>query len=560
MAPPVVYTQRMKNSSTIWLVGLMGAGKSSVGKLLAQRLGCEFIDTDERITTTEGASIAEIFDRKGEAYFRKREREVIQKSVGKDAVIALGGGAAAQPGMQALLARTGTAVYLRARAETLATRLANATDRPLLNDCVGAERTQRLKALLAKRAAHYEAAEIVIDTDGLSAPEVVERLLTKRKKDLKMKQSKVAKSKACEVCVDLGERSYPIFLGESTLKSVGSVIAERTKAKRAVLITVPTVNSRYAPTVIRSLKAAGLAAVRIEVPDGDATKNLRQVAKLYDRLLELGADRHTAIVSLGGGMVGDLAGFVASSYLRGLPFVQIPTTVLSMVDASIGGKVGVNLKQGKNLVGAFYQPRLVWVDTETLRSLPARERAAGFAEIIKAAAIWDADFFSQLEADIERLLTLDANALLPVLERACAIKAEVVSRDERESGLRMLLNFGHTLAHAIETLKHYRGILHGEAVAIGMIFAAHRSEELGLATPGVAKRLQELIERAGLPTKIPNFPHKAYLDALSVDKKKQDATIRFVVLREIGRAETVPLAVREIYPAKSQAKLTKREA
>lgn len=537
----------------------MGAGKSSVGKLLAQRLGRKWIDTDERIVALEGASIAEIFDCKGEAYFRQREREVIRKCVGENAVVALGGGAVAQPGMQSLLARSGTVVYLRARPETLAARLAKATDRPLLNHYTGAEqRLEQLKTLLAKRAAHYEAAEIVIDTDGLSTLGVVERLLKAQKKDLKMKPEQALRNKIREVYVDLGERSYPVCLGESTLKSVGEAIVERTKVKRAVLITVPTVNSRYAPTVMRSLRSAGVTASRIEVPDGDATKNLRQVAKLYDRLLDLGADRHTVIVSLGGGMVGDLAGFVASSYLRGLPFVQIPTTVLSMVDASIGGKVGVNLKQGKNLVGAFYQPSLVWIDTETLRSLPARERAAGVAEIIKAAAIWDKDFFARLEVDVERLLALDTDVLLPVLERACSIKAEVVRRDERESGLRMLLNFGHTLAHAIETLKRYRGILHGEAVAIGMVFAARRSEDLGFATPGVTARLQALIERAGLPTKIPNFPHKAYLDALSVDKKKQDATIRFVALREIGRAETVPLAVREIYPAKSKTELAKK--
>lgn len=548
----------MKNSPTIWLVGLMGAGKSSVGKLLAQRLGLEFIDTDERIVAQEGASIAEIFDRHGEVYFRDRERQVIRKCVDRPAVVALGGGAIAQPGMSGQLARAGTVVYLRARVATLAERVADATDRPLLNGLSRAERAQRLDALLGKRAPYYETAQLVLDTDGLSAREVVDRLLVRLRQGGRKQAVQKERREMREVRVELGERSYAICLGDGTLESVGAEIVQRTQATRAVVVTVPTVSARYAPTVIRSLKAAGVRAARIEVPDGDATKNLRQVAKLYDQLLELEADRRTVIVSLGGGMVGDLAGFVAASYLRGVPFVQIPTTVLSMVDASIGGKVGVNLKQGKNLVGAFYQPSLVWIDTKTLRSLPARERAAGVAEIIKAAAIWDAGFFVELETKLERLLTLDGDTLLPVLERACAIKAEVVSRDERESGLRMLLNFGHTLAHAIETLKKYRGILHGEAVAIGMVFAARRSEELGLAPSGVTARLQALLERAGLPTKIPDFPHKAYLDALRVDKKKHDATLHFVALREIGRAETVPLGVREIYPASAKSARAKK--
>ncbi len=361
-----------------------------------------------------------------------------------------------------------------------------------------------------------------------------------------------------KVTVALGERSYPVCLGIDNLDQAGEFIARRTKATRAVVLTVSTVNRRYAPKLMRSLKAAGIRASRIEVPDGDATKNLRQVAKLYDAFLELGLDRSSVVISLGGGMVGDLAGFVAASYLRGMPFVQIPTTILSMVDASIGGKTGVNLKQGKNLVGAFHQPKLVWLDVGTLRSLPNRERAAGVAEIIKVAAIWDEDFFALLESDVEALMALDPEVLLPVLERACSIKAEVVSRDEREAGLRMLLNFGHTLAHAIEKLRNYRGILHGEAVAIGMVFAAERSETLGFAPSGTAERLRTLLERVGLPTEIPGFERKAYLEALRVDKKKRDSHIQFVVLRGIGRAETVPLSMTEIYPAQQRRAATGR--
>jgi 3-dehydroquinate synthase len=285
------------------------------------------------------------------------------------------------------------------------------------------------------------------------------------------------------------------------------------------------------------------------VPDGETAKNPRQLSRLWDELIDFGADRSTPVVALGGGVVGDLAGFAAASYLRGVPFIQIPTTVLAMVDASIGGKVAVNLPQGKNLAGAFYQPRLVWIDTATLRSLPVRQRSAGFAEVIKAAAIWDSKFFERLERDAEGLMELDPKLLIPTLERACAIKAEVVSRDEREADLRQILNFGHTIAHAIERLGRYRGLLHGEAVAVGMIVAAQKSEQLGLSPAGTAERIRSLNLRFGLPSELPNHPRSAYLDALRVDKKMAKSKIRFVALRGIGKAETVPLTPREVLPA-----------
>jgi 3-dehydroquinate synthase len=299
---------------------------------------------------------------------------------------------------------------------------------------------------------------------------------------------------------------------------------------------------------MRSLKEAGIKARRFDVPDGERSKNLRQVSQLYDALLDAGADRSTVVAALGGGVVGDLAGFVAASLLRGLPFVQIPTTLLAMVDSSVGGKTGVNVSRGKNLVGAFHQPRLVWMDVTTLRTLPPRELAAGMAELIKHGAIRDAAFFQWLETELEGLMSLEPELLIPALERSCQIKAEVVRQDERESGLRMILNFGHTVGHAVEALKRYRGILHGEAVAIGMAFAAGRSETLGLSPGGTKDRLVALLHRAGLPTELPVFPRRAYLQALGVDKKKREAKIRFVALRGIGRAETVPLLPREIMP------------
>jgi len=351
------------------------------------------------------------------------------------------------------------------------------------------------------------------------------------------------------VTVELGDRSYPVEIGAGTLAGLGARVAATTGARRAVVVTVPPVGRRYAGRVLRSLRDAGLRAARIDVPDGEASKSLRQVERLYHELLRAGADRHSALVALGGGVVGDLTGFAAATYLRGIPFVQVPTTLLAMVDSSVGGKTGVDLREGKNLVGAFHQPRLVAIDVETLRSLPARERAAGLAEVVKKAVIWDAELFAALERDAEALLALEESALVPALTRAVEIKAEVVQRDERESGPRMLLNFGHTLAHAIEALAGYRGLLHGEAVAIGMVYAAERSESLGYAPLGTAARLEKLCRRLGLPTEPPGFTRSAYLAALRVDKKKQDSRIHYVVLEGVGSARTVPLLPAEVAAA-----------
>lgn len=351
------------------------------------------------------------------------------------------------------------------------------------------------------------------------------------------------------VPVSLGERSYAIELGHDWLETIGARIGSMLAVERVAVVSVAPVARRYAPLLVRGLLKSGARAGRIAVPDGDASKNLRELSRLYERFLDLELDRHAAVVALGGGVVGDLAGFAAASFLRGIPFVQVPTTVLSMVDASIGGKTGVNLARGKNLVGAFHQPRGVFIDTATLASLPRRERAAGAAELIKAAAIWDEDLFAWLEEHVEAFLALEPEIVLHGLERACAIKAEVVARDEREGDLRRLLNFGHTLGHAIEKHARYRGILHGEAVAIGMVFAAGRSEELGFAPPGTARRLAALLQRAGLPTTAPDRPRKAYLSAIGVDKKRQGSGIHFVVLKGIGRAGTVSLRPEEILPS-----------
>ena len=358
------------------------------------------------------------------------------------------------------------------------------------------------------------------------------------------------------VRVGLGPRSYDIVLGFGTLSALGAALRARLpQCRSAMLVAPPPVERHYGARAARSLRAAGLRVRRIAAPDGERNKSLASARRLYEQMLNAEAERSSAVVALGGGVVGDLAGFVAATLLRGLPLVQVPTTLLAMADASVGGKTGVNLPLGnnkaggKNLVGAFHQPRLVWMDAATLQTLPPRQLRAGWAEIVKHAAICDAALFARLERSAERLLAGDPQTLLPVLARNCRIKASVVAKDEREAGPRALLNFGHTLGHAVEALSGYR-VLHGEAVAMGMVHAAALSESLGLCPSGTRARLADLLGRFGLPTQLPAHPRAHYVRAIASDKKRSGAQIRCVVLREIGRAELLPLRPAQFYPAR----------
>ncbi|MFQ5698670.1 MAG: 3-dehydroquinate synthase [Myxococcota bacterium] len=350
------------------------------------------------------------------------------------------------------------------------------------------------------------------------------------------------------VQVLLGDRSYPIRIRPGSLGDLGEAIEKELQPSRVVVITTPRVERAHLGAVATGLARVHRQCSVLTVPEGDRAKTLGHASRLYDQLIDLGADRETVIASLGGGAVCDLAGFVASTFLRGLPLIQVPTTLLAQVDASVGGKTAVNHRRGKNLIGSFYQPRLVWIDPDVLATLPPRERRCGMAEVVKVGAIWDAEFFEWLEEHVGEVMALDRSALTHAISRACAIKAEVVGLDEREAGLRALLNFGHTLAHAIENVSGYRRVRHGEAVAIGMVFAARLSEARGLLETGIAQRIATLLSRVGLPIEAHDWPAErgAYLRAIGVDKKVQGDRLSFVVLRALGRAETLLLTPREI--------------
>jgi 3-dehydroquinate synthase len=338
------------------------------------------------------------------------------------------------------------------------------------------------------------------------------------------------------VMVNLGERSYPICIGAGTLDRIGPRLADLKVGKRVAVVTNPVVARFYRVPVEQSLKSAGFEPTVLEVPDGEEHKNLAWLTFLYDRLVDARLDRQSAIVALGGGVIGDLTGFTAATFQRGVPFCQVPTTLLAQVDSSVGGKTAVNHAGGKNLIGAFHQPRLVWIDVATLKTLPRREVQAGMAEVIKHAAILGPELFELLEDKIEAVMALDEALLIEVVRQNCAIKAAVVGEDERESGYRAVLNFGHTIAHAIEMLTEYRGFLHGEAVAIGMAFAARLSRARGICAATVADRIVALLKRAGLPTEIPKELVGRHLAlAVETDKKVSGGKVKFVCIEDIGR-------------------------
>jgi 3-dehydroquinate synthase len=338
-----------------------------------------------------------------------------------------------------------------------------------------------------------------------------------------------------EIDVALGERRYPIRIGARLLDDGSWRSALR--GRHALVVT----DDRVAPLYLARVQGAlgALAHDAIVLPAGESAKTLDNTARVLDALAKLGASRDAAVIALGGGVVGDLAGFAAATWMRGVDFVQLPTTLLAMVDSSVGGKTGINIAAGKNLVGAFHQPRAVFIDTATLATLPKREYAAGLAEVVKYGAIGDAKFFAWLEANADALNARDGDALAEAIAFSCRYKAGVVARDEREQGERALLNFGHTFGHALEAERGYGDLLHGEAVAIGMVLAAALSGELGRAPAADADRLARLLTRFGLPVALPRVDADALLARMRLDKKNVSGRLRLILWRGVGNAEIV---------------------
>ncbi len=335
--------------------------------------------------------------------------------------------------------------------------------------------------------------------------------------------------------VSLGNRSYPIQIGQNLINSA-NLIVPHLKRKQVAIVTNSTVAPLYLEQLAQPLRAAGVSVITIILPDGEAYKNSETLNLIYDALLQNRCERNTTLIALGGGVIGDLTGYAAATYLRGVPFIQVPTTLLSQVDSSVGGKTGINHPLGKNMIGAFYQPKLVLIDTDTLQTLPPRELSAGMAEVIKYGLIRDVEFFDWLEVNIAKLMSLDTTVITEAIYRSCQNKADVVAADEHETGERALLNLGHTFGHAIENAMGYGVWLHGEAVAAGTMMAADLSKNMGWLNTQEIARMKALFKAANLPLTPPSLGVDQYLDLMGLDKKVENGKIRLVLQQGIGKS------------------------
>jgi len=342
------------------------------------------------------------------------------------------------------------------------------------------------------------------------------------------------------IMVDLDVRSYPIFIEHGVLDMCAEYITGLKTGRRAIIITNDIVSKWYLDKVYNNLTENGFDIETLILPDGEKTKSMEWLEKIYHEMLSARLDRHSIVIALGGGVVGDLSGFAAATYMRGIPYIQVPTTLLSQVDSSVGGKTGINLKEGKNLVGAFYQPMMVLIDPSVLSTLDARQLKAGFAEVIKYGIIWDQEFFCYLEENLKKIMKLDKNHLEQIISTSCRIKADVVGKDERESALRAILNFGHTVGHAIEAIAGYETYVHGEAVAMGMIAESYLGTKILGFDDNSLQRIKTITANSGLPYSIPeNITTDSIIEHMYYDKKVRNKKIRIVIPEKIGKVQII---------------------
>ncbi|MGF1468758.1 MAG: 3-dehydroquinate synthase [Sandaracinaceae bacterium] len=512
----------------VYLSGMMGTGKSTVGRLVAARLGRPFVDLDAEVEEEAGRPIAAIVARQGEQAFRRLEGERVAALVEREdaPVVALGGGTVAHEESRARLRRSGTLLTLTAPPRVLAARIGADRARPLLARADGHpmtddERAATLARLARERQDAYEEAHGVIDVDRRSPDEVADAVL--------------AVVRSAPVLVPLGRRSYRVLVGRGVRAEVERAIAHWSSA---LVVTDANVAEPWARPLARALGAP------VEIlPPGEAHKTIATVDRIWRAALASGVDRAGGLVAVGGGVVGDMTGFAASTLHRGVASVQVPTTVLAMADASVGGKTGVDRPEGKNLVGSVHQPEAVLADLDTLTTLPAEERRSGLAEVVKAAWIEGEDAVAALEGAAPALAAGEPEALGPAVRRAVALKAEVVAEDEREGGRRRVLNLGHTVAHALEAASGY-ALRHGEAVALGLVAAFQVAEALGDAGASAQRRrLSALLDALGLPTDVAGRLTPDVLDRFGADKKRVGTTLHAVVPGRPGEVTVTSLEV-----------------
>jgi shikimate kinase / 3-dehydroquinate synthase len=502
------------NKQSVFLYGPSGSGKSTLGKILAQNLNIPFVDLDEEIETRGGVAIPEIFASQGEASFRAKERQTLSVILKpKEQVIALGGGALTTPECRNLAEASGQIILLNASTDTLLARLqADTVVRPLL----AGDARENLSRLLAKREAHYASFPIKVDTSAKTPQDIAWEI-----------QVLLGMFHVCGMATRQNP-GYDVRVQAGGLHELGAALKQRGLRGPVAIVTDENVGELYLARVTESLTKVGFETQWITLPPGEHHKTLDTVSKLWDGFLTAKIERGSTIVGLGGGVVGDLTGFAASSYLRGVPWVAVPTTILAMVDASLGGKTGADLPQGKNLIGAFYPPRLVLADPTVLQTLPEAEFTSGMAEVIKHGIIGDA----QLLENLPGFGILEG--LGKIIRRGMAVKVRVIEEDPYEKGLRAALNYGHTVGHGVELVSGFK-VRHGEAVAIGTLAEARMAEQIGLAQPGLAEQISALLETAGLPSHIPpGLDREKIIAAMQHDKKKADGIVRFALPAAIG--------------------------
>ncbi len=502
----------------IVLVGFMGAGKTTVGRILAAKLGLPFRDTDAMVVAEAAMSISEIFEKKGEPGFRELEREAVYTALeAEDAVVALGGGALGDPGIVGRLQKAPVAHLDVGYGEAMR-RIGGDEGRPML------ERNPR--ELFRHREEMYRTvADFSIETNGRDPEDIAIELA---------RRFGLRDDAFDRVQVSLGERSYDVIIGTDAVSHFAESLPEFPGAEKAFLITHPSLHE-YAAPLLSQLGTAGLEPIVLFTPEGERSKSSEIALELYGKLADNEAHRRDVVVTFGGGAVTDVGGFVASTYARGMPLVHVPTTLLAQVDAAIGGKTGINLPTGKNLVGTIYQPAQVVADVSLLATCPPEEIRAGLAEVIKYGFIADPPLLDSVVADMEALLAADPGKLTSVVSRCAAIKAEIVSMDERETGLRAILNYGHTFGHAIERVREFSAIRHGEAVALGMMAAAYLAYELELIAADVVQRHRDVVTAAGLPV-ADTFDLVELEEAWQLDKKFNKG-VRFVLLKGVGKPQ-----------------------
>jgi 3-dehydroquinate synthase len=521
------------SKQNIILGGFMATGKSSVGRRLAIVLGYDFLDLDTLIAAEEGMPISEVFTTRGEGTFRDLETRMVERVAGRTGcVVATGGGTIVNPRNLETLKRSGVVVALTADPDTILARIGPTEDRPML---WGGDKRERVRLLLEQRAEAYAKADLIVDASARTIDHVVNHIL-----DFLTLHHVIAgqttvnlPSMAESFRITLGPRSHEVIIGPGLLGEVGRLVKDLGLAQTGILLTNPEDNRLFGERVVRSLADAGFTVRCVELAEREGTKGLETLGWLYRKMAAERLERRSPVFALGGVVTGEIAGFAAATYLRGLPLIQIPTSPIAQVDTSIGGKVAVNLPEGKNLVGAFYQPRQVITDVEALVSRPARDFRAGLAEVVKIAAIRDRDLFEYLEKNVEEVLSQDLRALVRFVRRACEIKASIVEADEWETDVRSILNFGHTVGHAVEAATGYQGPNHGEAVAMGMVVATSMAVLRRICPVETLDRLKKLLQAFGLPTSLP-VDATEVLRFVRYDKKIQDRQVRFVLLKDIG--------------------------